>query len=879
VSQHVVPAPTRMRSEFQRPTTQFGVRSVAVAAALASMLVTGNVQALTLGRLTVLSKLGEPLLAEIDVPRLSEAEATSLQLGTASPDAYRAAGADFNTALIGAEIQLVRRADGRPVLRVQGTRGVSEPYVDLIVEANWSSGRIVRDYTMLFDPPDVRRPPAPPPLAISPTTSAAATMAPAADTPETESLTSLSIGSMTAPAVNRTTDSKPASAKNPANTFAGKTKPSQAGQILVKGGDTASQIANRQKPEGITLDQMLVAMLRDNPNAFIRGNVNRIKAGSIVQLADAQSASNTSAEDARQIIQAQSRDFGSYRRRLATAVTEIPAQTKPSLRKASGKIQTEVTEPKNSPITPDQLKLSKGIAASKDQASKEDALAQARKADADAAREAELTKNLAELNKIAQTTETAVEPLPATSEPQPEAVQTPALPLAKPILPAEPSSAPAAQPTPTSAENPTEDASLIDAMAEHPATLPAAGLLIAGLLGFASYRWRQQQKHTPVDSSYLESRLQPDSFFGSSGGQNIDTDEAVATGSSMMYSPSQLDAGGDVDPVAEADVYLAYGRDLQAEEILKEALRLNPARVAIHMKLLEIYAKRRDPKAFEAIASEMYGLTGGVGDDWRAVCASGQELDPSNPLYQPGGQPVVVSEINEDILTREARPFQAAPPTSPSNTIAPSQDSPVDLDFDFSTGKDQVFENSTAQESDLTSNEPDAELLDLSIPSQFSNSPSLPPPVFELNASDLSFDSSMPASSAAPPEAPFPPEVMSDEMALDFDLPFQTSTPSLAAESEPSGHLNALAHEESSSTSDISMAFDGSEMQPNAVTDPISLLEDIPEGDPLETKLSLAAEFMAIGDMEGARSLAEEVEEQATGRLKDKAKAFLADLG
>ena len=91
--------------------------------------------------------------------------------------------------------------------------------------------------------------------------------------------------------------------------------------------------------------------------------------------------------------------------------------------------------------------------------------------------------------------------------------------------------------------------------------------------------------------------------------------------------------------MAEADVYLAYGRDLQAEEILKEAMRTTPQRVAVHSKLLEIYSKRRDAKAFELVATEAYGLTHGEGPDWEHICELGQELDPSNPLYRPGGQP------------------------------------------------------------------------------------------------------------------------------------------------------------------------------------------------------------------------------------------------
>src|SRR4029079_12918842 len=109
---------------------------------------------------------------------------------------------------------------------------------------------------------------------------------------------------------------------------------------------------------------------------------------------------------------------------------------------------------------------------------------------------------------------------------------------------------------------------------------------------------------------------------------------------SMTYSLSQLDAIGDVDPVAEADVYLAYGRDLQAEEILKEAMRSNPDRMAIRTKLLEVYAKRRDTKGFELLATQLYSLTRGQGEDWAKAQELGQQIDPENTLYKPGGAPV-----------------------------------------------------------------------------------------------------------------------------------------------------------------------------------------------------------------------------------------------
>ena len=113
-------------------------------------------------------------------------------------------------------------------------------------------------------------------------------------------------------------------------------------------------------------------------------------------------------------------------------------------------------------------------------------------------------------------------------------------------------------------------------MLDNPFVLPGAGVVLALLAGLGVYRWRSRAATESGETSFLESRLQPDSFFGASGGQRIDTRDASGASSSMSYSLSQLDAIGDVDPVAEADVYLAYGRDLQAEEILKEAHAQQP---------------------------------------------------------------------------------------------------------------------------------------------------------------------------------------------------------------------------------------------------------------------------------------------------------------
>ena len=166
--------------------------------------------------------------------------------------------------------------------------------------------------------------------------------------------------------------------------------------------------------------------------------------------------------------------------------------------------------------------------------------------------------------------------------------------------------------------------------------LPGAGVLrrAAGRLRLLSPA--QRAKKDSGETSFLESRLQPDSFFGASGGQRIDTRDAGGASSSMSYSLSQLDAIGDVDPVAEADVYLAYGRDLQAEEILKEAMRGNPDRLAIRTKLLEVYAKRRDTKGFELLATQLYTLTRGEGEDWAKAQELGAADRPGEPAVPAG---------------------------------------------------------------------------------------------------------------------------------------------------------------------------------------------------------------------------------------------------
>lgn len=889
------------------------LHAVAAAALLCTSLAyQGDAQALALGRIAVQSALGEPLRAEIDIPEISADEAASLRVGVAPVDAFRAAGMDFNAALAELQISLQRRPDGRQYLRVTSPRPVNEPFMDMILEANWSSGRIVRDYTLLFDPPNLRQT-APAPLApavgaqppvASPQPPAPTTAPPAAPAPARAVTPPASRAPAPAPAPQRAVT--PAAPAAPAPAPAAAT-PADPGSVRVRPGETASRIATRHLPANVSLDQMLVAMLRGNPNAFIDGNVNRIKAGAVLDLPAEAEAGAIGAAEARQVIAAQSRDFNDFRRRLAT---KVPAAAVASAdRQASGRIQAEVEDKKPVAQTQDKLTLSKGATASEQEAK----IAQERQSQEAATRAAELSRNIEELAKLGTSTAAATAPatpaLPATTATTPglsvagapatatsatesaapatatpsaaAAVTETAAPDAQPPTAAPPAPAPAPAPLPAPE---VQEPGFIAQLTENPLVLPAAGGLLALLAGLGIYRLRQRKKSNGVDSSFLESRLQPDSFFGSSGGQRIDTAEAAASGSSMVYSPSQLDAAGDVDPVAEADVYLAYGRDLQAEEILKEAMRSTPTRVAIHNKLLEIYAKRRDAKAFEVVATEAFGLTQGQGPEWEHACELGRELDPGNPLYQPGGAPAPKPGAAMGAATVPFGASTLAQHTTPGGPVGPAEAASVGLDLDLDLDQ-------PTGHGDLLASEPvplDARLSgmdDLKATDSLTRAPVTDEPAGPASMS-MDFDLDFPSEPIAlTPQAPTDasprmddqlPTFDAGEVLPDFELdqpPVLTPVPDEAPVVPPPADMLSF------DLSDINLDLDPSPAQQASSPDTMpSELSGLTAENPLETKLSLAEEFRAIGDLEGARSLAEEVLAEASGALKSKATAFLNDL-
>lgn len=899
--------------------------SALAAAAFATTAFTSlSASALTLGALRVDSALGESLRAEIAIPQATPAELSNLIVQIAPPEAFRARGLDYSAAASSINVQLVQKPDGTALLQLRSNAPLNDPFVDLIVDTQWNTGSMQRSYTLLLDPPST-------PRSAAPATAAAPQItAPQVTAPAPVSVTGKTYSS--SPRIRATTP--------PAQPVAAAAAPAPASAqneaVRVRSGDTAGRIANANRPAGVSLDQMLVAMLRSNPNAFINGNVNRLRAGTVLQMPSREQALETSAQEARQIVAAQSRDFNAYRRSLAAKAPQAAVQA--AARSASGQVQAQVSESRANAETADKLTLSKGAIQT---AAEEEKLAAQKQAEAQESRLSELQRNLAELNELAQSStpasanastqpaETPAAPAAATAAPADSqaaasaeanaslpavevasanaaliesnasaaATPTTSSDEAQPAVPAEAAPKPAAaqpRPAPAPAPMPVEEPSLLD----NP-LVPAGGALIAillGLLGYSTWKRRRAAQAAEQDPSLGDSQLHPDTFFAGSGGQHVDTTDAAAT--TMAYAPSQLDGGADVDPVAEADVYLAYGRDVQAEEILKEALRTQPERTAIYVKLAEIYAKREDAKALEDIARSLQPHTEPGSSEWQRVTALGRQLAPQNPLYAdaadaasnaPADKPgsgfaaalqastaaaatgaaagALASDTDTasspelpilDLSAAFAEPSETAPATPATDTTSSASetkgdtsalDSQLDLSSPFTPSEPPSLVQDTVQDNDSISDALDLDLsgFEANLPQSQSTPATEPAAAADQLDDGLNFDLNIeaPAAEAAPAETPEAPSAPAPDTSLDFDL----------------GSLN------------LDLGTDTS-AEPADNAKPMHNLAD----DPLSTKLDLAREFNAIGDSEGARALIEEVLAEASGSLKERAQKMLSEL-
>jgi pilus assembly protein FimV len=793
-------------------TPRFPMKSSALkklTAAVASALVlTSAAHAAGLGKLTVLSALGQPLRAEIELTAVSGDEASGLTAKLASPEAFKSANIDFNPALLSLRFNVEQRG-GRQFIRVSSTQPLNEPFVDMLLELSWNNGRLVREYTFLLDPAELRA------------TQSAQVAASESARPRTEAAPAPAQSS-TAPAAERPRRAARAETPAPAET-------ASQSRYRVKQGDSLGRIAAQLKPVDVSLDMMLVALYRANPDAFIGNNMNRLKSGRILNVPAGDAVRGTDDTEAHGVVVAHAADFNAYRNKLAGQVgASEPVKTPEAGQSAAGKITAKVEErPTAANESQDKLRLSKAAPntpagkgttmSTEDRIAKEKELADAQ------TRVRELERNVTDLEKVAtikskagaEAEKNASAPAPVAVAPQ--ASQQPA-----------PKKLPAIKPAAKPAGAPPEPG-LMDFIMEN---LPLVGGGVAALLlgGLLVAQRRKKKVVKPVtEPSILGVPSEPaHSMFAETGGQSVDTNNSVFN-SSFAPSASQLDTN-EVDPVAEADVYIAYGRDAQAEEILKEALRTHPERYPVRLKLLEIYAARKDQRAFETQAAELYSMSRGQGDEWAQAAALGLTIDPLNPLYQhtaaPSGPAPSTEELGQQaLLSRELDDVFKVDEQQP-DALAPTA-APAAEPLDFS----QHFADAMATAQPA--------------PAPVTNAPSTEPApmeddhVLDFDLGGLAFEPVEPA--PAPQAAAAPVADMGGMHDLDFDMSaFEKPAAPVAA--EPAVALDKAEHDP------LDFSFDMDFAAPAA--NPVPQLEVHTDDDLLAA--SAAASTAAAADIEMA---------------------------
>ena len=840
-------------------TGSIAIRFLLVACLLVPLV--GN--AAGLGRLTISSALGEPLRAEVEITSLQPGDEDALTARLGSPDAFRQAGIEYSPTLLSIRVALERR-DGKPIVRLTSVRPINDPFVDLLLELQWATGRLVREYTFLLDPPKYERPPA----AATPVPAPAP--APVARPLPTQPPTSV--------------DARPL-VREPVG--GGRT-------YEVRKGDTLGKIARENRPEGVTFQQMLVALYRANQDAFIRNNMNLVRAGRILQIPDQASAGSVASAEATRVVRTHTADFAEYRAKLGAAVATRPATSPPGQREVTGRIAAKPEAP--APGAPkDQLKLSKADAAKpaapSAQAAREDDKVAANRALKDAqSRVTDLEKNVTDLQRLvemknkqlaqleqlakpaaaapkpaAETPKPAAEapkPVPEAPKPMAEAPKPaaetpkPAAEAPKPALDA-PKPAPAApKPAPEAAKAqvppkakpkpaPVLEAGLLDEFLDNPLALGGLAGVVVLLAGYGVWAWRRKKA---TQSRFQDSVLGPGASAPPPVGSAAETAATAAAVSAALAAtqPGRVAVeGDDVDPIAEADVYLAYGRDAQAEEILKDALGKHPESVAVHAKMLEIFAHRNDRKSFEQTAQTIKGLTQGTGPEWDKVRALGRSIDPDNDLY--GG--------------RGAAPTIPPPDSQTGAGVAPA------LDFDLGGGAPGAGDASTAAgraaavDFDIgAATTPGGKDQPFSPGGTIIIDPDRPPSKVLKSEANLDFDIG-----ALEPPAPASATAPSDHSgSLDFDLDLDLDAPKPAP---PAARASAPV--------DIStLSLDLG--KPDSAT---AAASSDPKWQEVATKLDLAKAYQQMGDKDGARELLNEVINQGDSAQQNEAKQMLAALG
>ncbi|ESZ89420.1 FimV N-terminal domain protein [Congregibacter litoralis KT71] len=822
-----------------KPGVRAAVRAAVIAYGAAASL---PALALGLGEIEMQSFLNEPLRAEVELLDTRQLTTDDIRIRLAGGDDFDRLGVERSYFLTSIKFDIVvDERSGRGVIKLSTDEAVLEPFIDLIIEARWPNGRLLREYTVLVDPPAFRQDV----VTVSASERIAEdtnlekpALAPESRPPESSGTErrddSLAVRESNLPA-----------GEMPQRAFSAETAtaPRSGSRYMVKRDETLWQIASEGKPSGISVQQAMLEIQRLNPEAFINGNINRIKAGYIIYLP---AAGEVSSDDlARALDEVREQNQAWREGQGAPGVTAAA-----TLRVSADSSVDTPARSSDASLATDAGPSSQGEPASAP-ASTTEALAETPEGAAPAGESAGSAELAAQLDAMASRLDT-LEQIVSLKDEQIATLEQ-ALREAR-----EAAAAAAAAPAPQVTAPPTASAPQAaprTAPQAPPSPAASGGIpwlpISGGLLAIAAavvllLRRRAAGKDDASGSAAVAAQVDDDDVFEGVNlkSESFDADDAPviddaaaamaaaaaaeddseaaieseeehSRGGSRGYGERKhddyIDEGAAGDALAEADIYIAYGRYLQAIELLETAISIDPGNGLYHVKLIELYV---DMGEEEKAAEQLETLRENGSPD---TIARGEAL-------VGGGASAAATAPGFDLET-------------PADDEAPALDLTDDLDLEP---------------------EVDGEAESVDVPDSLELS------LEDADASD--------ASLAGAQEDDDFDSIEFEHLEIEEDTPLEAGSDELdfAAADEELDLSDALVSaEESMGVADASAAD-------SADSEDLLIAED---ADQMATKLDLARAYLDMGDSEGARGILEEVMEKGTEEQQQESRDLLTRIG
>ncbi|MGY2373330.1 FimV/HubP family polar landmark protein [Pseudomonas sp. SDO524_S393] len=857
------------------------VRKLVLAIAAASALSSGMAQALQLGEMTLKSKLNQPLSVEIELLDVGGLTASEITPSLASSQAFVDAGVDRQKFLDELTFTPVINPNGRSVVRVTSSKPLPDSYIRFLLQVQWPNGRLMRDYSVLLDPAKFDQP-APTAAAPAPTPRQSAPASPA-------------------PAV-----SKPA-------------------QHTTTSRDTLWEIAEKNR-HGASVQQTMLAIQALNPDAFIDGNINRLKTGQVLRLPD--TVQSTALPQSKAIAEVSAQN-NAWRQGRRTATN--PAAGKQQLDATK---RTQAGNAPSSTNTQDNLSLvsaesaKKGVkgkaadsrALSDKLAMTQEELDTARRDNAELkSRAADLQSQLDKLQKLIQLKNDQLARLqaekadPAAQSTAPTAVipaQLANAPDAAPAAPATPQAAPAPaapapEPTKADATPAASDEGKFNELLTNPVVLGVVGgaagllalLLLLLLLRHRNAR-REEEKHLrmaralaeePVFASNIDHDLPPDSFEGlevpppsvklapAPAPAPVVEPVVVPTVASVLAPLAvAVNPQNSSDALAQAQSHIDRGHLNQAADVLEQAIKHEPKRSDLRLKLMEVYGLQDNKDGF--VGQERQLVANGEN---HAQVEQLKSRFPAMAVLAAGVSAVVAAAALDAQYVKDLLEDKPEAPAAQPEADA------FDTDFDLSlddleaaspavvSPDDLSFESVLQQQTEAKASPDDLSDFDLDL--------QLDAPGTAQSDDDFlsGLEDAMKDSPAVEPPTLTPAALDDFDLPEDFDLSLadEPQTPS----AEPDAFTSEL-DDVNAELDRLSQSLEHPSIEPSFTAEDAALGDDEPEFDFLSgtdevaTKLDLAQAYIDMGDADGARDILTEVLTEGDETQRGEAKEMLGRI-